>query len=71
MQTLDEIIRQSTLNCTERGQMLIQIRDEIKTTIDAYQELFESVMANGIRKALLASIFSFFFFLPQVGIDFY
>ncbi|XP_060843918.1 33 kDa inner dynein arm light chain, axonemal-like [Rhopalosiphum padi] len=51
-QCFNEIIRQVTLNCTERGFMLIQIRDEIQMTIDAYKELYESVLANGIRKLL-------------------
>lgn len=36
--------------------MLIQIREEIQMTIDAYKELYESVLANGIRKLLRASI---------------
>lgn len=36
--------------------MLIKIRDEINMTIGSYQELFESIIAHGIRKALLASI---------------
>ncbi|XP_022170407.1 33 kDa inner dynein arm light chain, axonemal-like [Myzus persicae] len=51
-QCFNEVIRQVTLNCTERGFMLIQIRDEIQMTIDAYKELYESVLANGIRKLL-------------------
>ncbi|KAE9542374.1 hypothetical protein AGLY_003501, partial [Aphis glycines] len=41
-QCFDEVIRQVTLNCTERGHMLIQIRNEIQMTIDAYKELYES-----------------------------
>lgn len=53
---IDEIIRQETLNCAERGHVLVQIRDEIKTTIDAYQELNESVIANRIRRTLMASV---------------
>lgn len=59
---LDEIIRQITLHCAEQGYMLIQIRDEINMTIDAYQGLYESTIAYGIRKKLLVS--SFFLFLP-------
>lgn len=53
---IDEIIRQETLNCTERGHLLIQIRDEMKMTIKAYQELNESVIGNWIRKTLLVSV---------------
>ncbi|KAF0747984.1 33 kDa inner dynein arm light chain, axonemal-like [Aphis craccivora] len=37
--------------------MLIQIRNEIQMTIDAYKELYESVLANGIRKLLRASVY--------------
>lgn len=36
--------------------MLIRIRDEIDMTIGCYQELFESIIAHGIRKVLLVSI---------------
>jgi len=61
---LDEVIRQVTLNCTERGYMLIKIRDEINLTIYCYQELFESIIAHGIRKALLASAFTVFVQTP-------
>ncbi|XP_050426716.1 axonemal dynein light intermediate polypeptide 1-like [Adelges cooleyi] len=53
-QCFNEIIRQVTMNCAERGLMLINIRDEINMTIDAYQELYESSIAFGIRKALLS-----------------
>jgi len=58
---IDEVIRQVTLNCTERGHMLIQIREEIQMTIDAYKELYESVLANGIRKLLRACIIILYF----------
>lgn len=50
-----------TLHCAERGYILIRIRDEMKMTVKAYQELYESVIANWIRKTLLASIFCFVF----------
>lgn len=49
----DEIIRQVTVNCAERGSMLIRVRDEIKNNLDSYQKLYESVIAFGIRKSLL------------------
>ena len=49
----DELIRQATLECAERGLMLLRVRDEIRMTIAAYQTLFESSMAYGMRKVLL------------------
>lgn len=33
--------------------MLLRVRDEIRMTIAAYQTLFESSMAYGMRKVLL------------------
>lgn len=49
---LDEIIRQVTINCAERGVLLLRVRDEIRMTISAYQTLYESAIAWGMRKAL-------------------
>lgn len=43
-----------TINCAERGLLLLRVRDEIQMTIDAYQTLLESSVAFGIRKALQA-----------------
>ncbi|XP_054869568.1 axonemal dynein light intermediate polypeptide 1 isoform X1 [Amphiprion ocellaris] len=53
-QCFDEIIRQVTINCAERGLLLLRVRDEIQMTIAAYQTLYESSVAFGIRKALQA-----------------
>ncbi|KAM6910529.1 axonemal dynein light intermediate polypeptide 1 [Xenentodon cancila] len=53
-QCFDELIRQVTVTCAERGLLLLWVRDEIKMTIDAYQTLYESSIAFGMRKALLA-----------------
>ncbi|XP_021941417.1 33 kDa inner dynein arm light chain, axonemal isoform X2 [Zootermopsis nevadensis] len=53
-QCFDEVIRQVTINCAERGLLLLRIRDEIRMTISAYQILHESSVAFGIRKALMA-----------------
>ena len=36
MQTFDELIRQITINCAERGFLLARVKDEIKMTIQAY-----------------------------------
>ena len=53
-QGFDELIRQTTINCAERGFLLVRVRDEIKMTIQAYQTLYESSVAYGMRKALQA-----------------
>jgi hypothetical protein len=49
----DEIIRQVTVKCPNRGSMLIRVRDEIIENLNRYQKLFESVTAYGIRKSLI------------------
>lgn len=46
----DEIIRQVTIDCPERGILLMRTRDEIKMTIAAYQTLYKSAVAFGMRK---------------------
>uniref|UniRef100_A0A7S2XZP0 Inner dynein arm light chain, axonemal n=1 Tax=Fibrocapsa japonica TaxID=94617 RepID=A0A7S2XZP0_9STRA len=53
-QCFDELIRQVTINCAERGLLLLRVRDEIHMTIAAYQTLYESSIAFGMRKALMA-----------------
>ncbi|XP_015597937.1 axonemal dynein light intermediate polypeptide 1 [Cephus cinctus] len=53
-QCFDEIIRQVTVNCAERGLLLLRVRDEIKMTMAAYQTLYQSSIAFGMRKALQA-----------------
>eukprot|EP00066_Takifugu_rubripes_P003500 XP_003966093.1 PREDICTED: 33 kDa inner dynein arm light chain, axonemal-like [Takifugu rubripes] len=51
-QCFDEIIRQMTVNCGERGLLLSRVRDESQMTIAAYRTVYESSIAFGIRKAL-------------------
>lgn len=51
---IDELIRQVTINCAERGLLLLRVRDEIRMTLAAYQALYESSTAYGMRKALMA-----------------
>ncbi|XP_077455316.1 axonemal dynein light intermediate polypeptide 1 [Stigmatopora argus] len=51
-QCFDELIRQVTINCAERGLLLLRVRDEIQMTITAYQKLYESSVVFGMRKAL-------------------
>ena len=53
-QCFDELIRQVTLECPERGLLLMRVRDEIKMTIAAYQTLYQSSVTFGTRKQLQA-----------------
>ncbi|NWU89084.1 IDLC protein, partial [Upupa epops] len=53
-QCFDELIREVTINCAERGLLLLRVRDELRMTLAAYQALYESSVAFGVRKALLA-----------------
>ncbi|EZA58537.1 axonemal dynein light intermediate polypeptide 1 [Ooceraea biroi] len=53
-QCFDELIRQVTVNCAERGLLLLRVRDELRMTLLAYQTLYQSSIAFGIRKALQA-----------------
>ncbi|KAF7255787.1 hypothetical protein EG68_07356 [Paragonimus skrjabini miyazakii] len=50
-QVFDELIRQVTINCAERGLLLLRVRDEIRMTIAAYQTLYESNV-HTLRTAL-------------------
>lgn len=51
-QCFDEIIRQITIKCPERGLLLMRVRDEIKMTIGAYQTLYQNSVVFGSRKQL-------------------
>ncbi|KAF8794623.1 axonemal dynein light intermediate polypeptide 1-like isoform X2 [Argiope bruennichi] len=53
-QCFDELIRQETLNCMERGLLLVRIRDELRMSLAAYENLYDSGVSFGIRKALLS-----------------
>lgn len=53
-QCFDELIREITINCPERGLLLLRIRDEIRMTIAAYQTLYQSSVTFGTRKQLQA-----------------
>ncbi|KAJ9582198.1 hypothetical protein L9F63_003464, partial [Diploptera punctata] len=53
-QCFDELIRQVTINCAERGLLFLRVRDEIRKTISCYELLFQSSIGFGIRKGLLA-----------------
>lgn len=45
----DELIRQVAINCAKRG-LLLRVRDELQMTLRAYQTLYESRVAFGMRK---------------------
>lgn len=51
-QCFDEMIRQITINCNDRGYLLVKVRNEVNMTIQAYQTLYESSISSGMRKAL-------------------
>lgn len=51
-QCFDELIRQVTIICAHRGLLLVRVRDEMRMTIQAYQTLYESALAFGMRFAL-------------------
>lgn len=53
-QVFDELIRQVTISCAERGLLLLRSRDEIRMNLHNLQTLYESSIAFGIRKALIA-----------------
>ncbi|KAM4579654.1 axonemal dynein light intermediate polypeptide 1 [Odontesthes bonariensis] len=53
-QCFDELIRQVTIICAERGLLMLRVRDEIQMTIAAYQTLYESSITFGMRKAMQA-----------------
>ena len=53
-QCYDEIIRQVTIDCPERGILLMRVRDELYMTINAYEMLYESSLTFSMRKQLQA-----------------
>lgn len=53
-QCFDEIIRQVTIDCPERGLLLMRVRDELKMTISAYQTLYQSSETFAMRKQIQA-----------------
>ena len=48
----DELIRQITISCMQRGELLNQIKEQMKETINYYQKLYEAAMAFAVRKVL-------------------
>jgi len=50
----DEMIRQVTLECPERGYLLLRIREEIRLTINSHLEIHRSTLTFGQQKLTLA-----------------
>ena len=55
-QCFDEIIRQVTTTCPERGLLLSRVRDEIDTTIAGYKSLIDTASSLGMRKVMRRNI---------------
>ncbi|MCQ2820901.1 MAG: dynein arm light chain [archaeon] len=53
-QCFDELIRQITINCLERGILLMRVKEEAEMVINQYQMLYESCIAYGIRVFMVA-----------------
>ncbi|EGR31778.1 light intermediate chain 1, putative [Ichthyophthirius multifiliis] len=51
-QCFDELIRQITIDCKQRGLLLVRVRDEFKNQLNAYKTLYESSIAYGMRKMI-------------------
>ncbi|KAH0793930.1 inner dynein arm light chain, axonemal [Histomonas meleagridis] len=49
---MNEIIRQVSIEMPERGELLLDIRDEFNKTIQSYERMYESSVSHGIRKAI-------------------
>lgn len=48
----DELIRQLTVQCAERGLLLLRVRNEVHTTIAALQSIYTSGVVFGLQKSL-------------------
>lgn len=48
----DELIRQLTIHCAERGLLLLRVRNEVQTTISALQSIYASGVVFGLQKSL-------------------
>jgi hypothetical protein len=55
-QCFDELIRQITINCAERGRLLLRMRDNIRMTVATYQKLYESGVAFGMVRKSVCSV---------------
>ena len=55
-QCFDELIREVTINCAERGLLLLRVRDEMHMTIAAYQVSYAPIQPKLILIALLSNV---------------
>eukprot|EP01065_Artemidia_motanka_P039213 TRINITY_DN48082_c0_g1_i1.p1 TRINITY_DN48082_c0_g1~~TRINITY_DN48082_c0_g1_i1.p1 ORF type:complete len:271 (+),score=100.12 TRINITY_DN48082_c0_g1_i1:70-882(+) len=51
-QCLDELVRQVTISCPERGLLLARMRNELYMTRDSYKALYDMACALGMRKVI-------------------
>ncbi|VDD81898.1 unnamed protein product [Mesocestoides corti] len=51
-QVFDELIRQLTIHCAERGLLLLRVRNEVQTTLSALQSIYASGVVFGLQKSL-------------------
>lgn len=52
---VDELIRQVSIISIDRGLLLIRIREEFKTNLEAYNQLLEDNLMCGTRKIVIVS----------------
>lgn len=51
-QCFDELIRQITIDCRERGELLVSVRNEYCSQIRSYKTLYESSIAYGMKRVI-------------------
>ena len=51
----DELTRQVTINCLERGILMKLVKSEYENQMKSYQNLYQSSVAYGIRKWMIAN----------------
>lgn len=49
---MNELIREVALDLRERGSLLKDVKDELELSIAAYNSLYESAVAHGVRSAI-------------------
>lgn len=54
LETLNELIRQITIDCPQRGIFLANIRDEIEYTLKSFEDLYDNSIGFGTRREIKA-----------------
>ncbi|KAF4038475.1 Axonemal dynein light chain [Phytophthora infestans] len=54
LQIFEELIREVTCECPERGLMLLRVHNELRLRVEAYQTLYHNSIAYGRQKAVQA-----------------